>query len=208
MLHIFSTNEEADNYNNKMFNQINSKKIVLTSFDGIYHGSKLTEIPTNEREKNILNRIDVVCRAEKNIALKIGARVMLLVNLDFKLGLINGACGIVEDICDDYVLVQFDNGTKSKIKEHDFEFYNNNVIIAIRRQYPLRLAYGITIHKSQGMSLDNLVVDCSKIFEKGQTYVALSRATKLSGLYLCNFNPADVKTDPKVVEFYDNMQGK
>lgn len=205
MLHIYSTNEEADNYNNRMFAKIKEKEVILTSFDGIYRGTKLVDSPETEREHKLLERIDVTCRAEKNIILKIGARVMLLTNLDFEKGLINGSCGVVKDICEDYVLVLFDNGKKIKIKQHDFEFYNNNQIIAIRRQYPLRLAYGITIHKSQGMSLDNLVVDCSRIFEKGQAYVAISRIKKLDGLYLNNFNPANVMVDDKVVEFYKNL---
>lgn len=205
MLHIYSTNEEADNYNNRMFAKIKEKEVVLTSFDGIYRGTKLVDTPETEREHKLLERIDVTCRAEKNVILKIGARVMLLTNLDFENGLINGSCGVVKDICEDYVLVLFDNGKKIKIKQHDFEFYNNNQIIAIRRQYPLRLAYGITIHKSQGMSLDNLVIDCSRIFEKGQAYVAISRIKKLDGLYLNNFNPANVMVDDKVVEFYKNL---
>ncbi len=205
MLHIYSTNEEADNYNNKMFAKIKEKEVVLTSFDGIYRGTKLVDTPETEREHKLLERIDVTCRAEKNVILKIGARVMLLTNLDFEKGLINGSCGIVKDICEDYVLVLFDNGNKFKIKQHDFEFYSNNKIIAIRKQYPLRLAYGITIHKSQGMSLDNLVVDCSRIFERGQAYVAISRIKKLDGLYLNNFNPANVIVDDKVVEFYKNL---
>lgn len=79
-------------------------------------------------------------------------------------------------------------------------------MIAIRRQFPLRLAYGITIHKSQGMSLDKLVVDCSRIFEKGQAYVALSRIKTLDGLYLRNFNPAKVMVDDTVVEFYKTLK--
>lgn len=55
------------------------------------------------------------------------------------------------------------------------------------------------------MSLDKLVVDCTRIFEKGQAYVALSRIKTLNGLYLRNFNPAKVMTDEKVVEFYKTL---
>ena len=130
---------------------------------------------------------------------------MLLINYDFEKGLINGSCGEVKEINEDYILVYFDNGQCAKITRHDFEFYNNEKLIALRRQFPLRLAYGITIHKSQGMSLDKLVVDCSRIFEKGQAYVALSRIKTLNGLYLQNFNPAKVMTDEKVVEFYRTL---
>jgi hypothetical protein len=91
------------------------------------------------------------------------------------------------------------------IEKHDFEFYNKDVLIAVRKQFPLRLAYGITIHKSQGMSLDKLAVDCSRIFEEGQAYVAISRIKTLEGLYLYNFTPKKVMVDGKVVEFYQNL---
>ena len=205
-LHIFATNQEADNYNNMKFNKINSKEYKLYAIDGVYKGEKLIENPTNLREENILKRIDVVCSAEKSISLKIGVRVMLLINYDFEKGLINGSCGEVKEISEDYILVYFDNGQCAKITRHDFEFYNNEKLIALRRQFPLRLAYGITIHKSQGMSLDKLVVDCSRIFEKGQAYVALSRIKTLNGLYLHNFNPAKVMVDNTVVEFYKNLK--
>lgn len=204
-LHIFATNYEADNYNSQKFMSIQSPEYKLYAIDGIYKGEELIEQPTNAREEHILKRIDVVCRAEKSISLKVNARVMLLINLDFDKGLINGSCGNVLEIDDDYIMILFDNGVTSKIKRHDFEFYNNEVLIAIRRQFPLRLAYGITIHKSQGMSLDKLVVDCSKIFEKGQAYVALSRIKTLEGLYLRNFNPYKVMVDEKVVEFYKTL---
>ena len=205
-LHIFATNFEADSYNNLKFRSINSPEYKLLATDAFYRGEELVEKPTNFREENILKRIDTICNAEKVISLKIGVRVMLLTNLSFEKGLINGSCGEVEEIDDDYVLVKFDNGQESEITKHDFEFYNNEKLIAVRKQFPLRLAYGITIHKSQGMSLDKLVVDCSRIFEKGQAYVALSRIKTLNGLYLRNFNPAKVMVDDKVVEFYKNLK--
>ena len=176
--------------------------------DGIYKNGELCLIPSNEREENMFNRINTVCNADKVIALKNGVRVMLLTNLDFDKGLINGSCGVVEEIDEDYVRVHFDNGITENIEKHDFEFYNNEILVAVRKQYPLRLAYGITIHKSQGMSLDKLVVDCSQIFEKGQVYVALSRIKTLNGLYLHNFNPKKVMVDEKVSEFYKNLQSQ
>lgn len=203
ILHIFATNGEADGYNTYKLNSIDSQIYNLYAYDGIYKGKKLFDTPTNERETNMFNRIDAVCNAEKNITLKQDVRVMLLTNLDFERGLINGSCGTVLEIEEDYVLVIFDNGVTEKIQRHDFEFYNNEVLVAVRKQFPLRLAYGITIHKSQGMSLDKLVVDCSRIFEKGQAYVALSRIKTLEGLYLRNFSSQKVMVDEEVVKFYE-----
>ena len=206
ILHIFATNSEADNYNNTRLRSIDSKEYHLFSFDGIYKGKKLITTPKTEKDSNILKRIDTVCNAEKNIVIKNYARVMLLINLDFEKGLINGSCGTVLEIDEDYILILFDNGVTSKIERHDFEFYNNEELIAVRKQFPIRLAYGITIHKSQGMSLDKLVVDCSRIFEKGQAYVAFSRIKTFEGLYLHNFNPSRVMVDSKVANFYNHLK--
>lgn len=205
ILHIFATNSEADRYNNMKFQSIESKVYQLNATDGIYKNGEICLNPENEREENMFRRINTVCNADKVIYLKNGVRVMLLTNLDFDKGLINGSCGVVEAIEDDCVKVRFDNGISERIEQHDFEFYNNETPVAVRKQYPLRLAYAITIHKSQGMSLDKLVVDCARIFEKGQVYVALSRIKTLNGLYLRNFNPLKVMVDEKVCEFYKTL---
>ena len=191
ILHIFATNEEAEKYNEYNFKPLKDTAKKFYAKDTFESKSWLD--------------IDKCCRAEKEIELNVGARVMLLTNLDFEKCLINGSCGNVLEMDDDYILVKFDNGVTSEIKRHNFEFYRNNKLIAKRSQFPLKLAYGITIHKSQGMSLDRLVVDGTKVFEKGQVYVALSRIRTLNGLYLINFDPNKIKVDEKVVDFYNNL---
>jgi hypothetical protein len=73
-------------------------------------------------------------------------------------------------------------------------------------QLPLRLAWAFTIHKSQGVTLEIAEMDIgSRVFECGQTYVALSRVKSLSGLYLSGFNPTKIKTNPRVMAFYERM---
>jgi hypothetical protein len=73
-------------------------------------------------------------------------------------------------------------------------------------QLPLRLAWAFTIHKSQGVTLEIAEMDIgSRVFECGQTYVALSRVKSLSGLYLSGFNPTKIKTNPRVLAFYERM---
>ena len=131
---------------------------------------------------------------------------MLLKNLDFDDGLINGACGKIEDITEDGVIVQFDNGILKVIKKEEFDYMKDGKLLARRIQYPLRLSYGITIHKSQGMTLDNVFIDFNRIFEYGQAYVALSRVKSLTGLYLRGFNPQKIMTNPKIIEFYKNLE--
>ena len=206
ILHIFSTNEEANRYNFAKFNMIDEPVKLFYAEDGAYRGSKLVTEGFTESENYILEIFSKNCRAEKEIALKLGARVMLLVNMDFNKGLINGACGVIQGFNQDTISIKFDNGIVSNIPKHKFEYYYNERVVAERMQYPLKLAYGITIHKSQGMTLDRLVVDCARIFERGQSYVAMSRVKTLEGLYLKNFEPEKVLVDNRVAEFYENIK--
>ena len=67
-------------------------------------------------------------------------------------------------------------------------------------QYPLRLAYAMTVHKSQGMSMDAAIMDLSKAFEYGQGYVALSRVRRLSGLYLTGLNERALEVHPEILK--------
>lgn len=78
---------------------------------------------------------------------------------------------------------------------------------AYRRQIPLILAYAISIHKAQGQTLSRVRVDLGKVFEKGQAYVALSRATSREGLQILRFQPSKVMAHPKVAGFYRSLEG-
>ena len=205
ILHIFSTNEEANRYNSAKFNMINEPVRIFTADDGVYRGTKLVSENLTESENYILEIFSKNCRAEKEIPLKLNARVMLLINMDFNKGLINGACGTIQEFYENSISVKFDNGIIASIPRHKFEYYYNDRVVAERLQFPLKLAYGITIHKSQGMTLEKLVVDCSRIFERGQAYVAISRVKTLEGLYIKNFEPEKVLVDSHVAKFYENL---
>lgn len=205
MLHIFSTNQEADGYNDMMFDAIPSLKYKFVARDEVARDEEFVNENLTPNEERTLEFLNQNCRVDKIIYIKVGCRVMLLINMDFERGLINGSVGEVIEIGDGVIVVRFDNGEIAPISREKFEYFKHNKVQARRRQFPLRLAYGITIHKSQGMTLDKLYVDCKKIFERGQAYVALSRLKTLDGLYLKNFSPSLVMTDPKVVKFYENL---
>ncbi|KFY66495.1 hypothetical protein V496_02037 [Pseudogymnoascus sp. VKM F-4515 (FW-2607)] len=81
----------------------------------------------------------------------------------------------------------------------------NGEVQAQRRQIPLILAWALSIHKAQGQTLERVKVDLRKVFENGQAYVALSRATTQEGLWVQNFNPRAVMAHPRVGEFYDSL---
>jgi ATP-dependent DNA helicase PIF1 len=142
----------------------------------------------------------------------IGAQVMLLVNryeaVDGsppKLVLSNGSRGVVTNIYgDSRVEVKFRDGRVEEIEEHAFEVNDEkgNVEI-ILKQIPLRVAYAITIHKSQGITLDCAEVDLQGCFCEGQAYVALSRVKSLDGLSLKTAcTRSDIQTNTRCVDFY------
>ena len=78
-------------------------------------------------------------------------------------------------------------------------------ILAKRLQVPLILAWALSIHKAQGQTIERIKVDLGKVFEKGQAYVALSRATSQAGLQVLRFDPRKVMVHPKVIDFYKNL---
>ncbi|CDO73329.1 hypothetical protein BN946_scf185008.g92 [Trametes cinnabarina] len=82
----------------------------------------------------------------------------------------------------------------------------NGEVQVSRTQLPLILAWAMSIHKSQGQTLERVKVDLAKVFEKGQAYVALSRATSLDGLQVLNFDPSKVQAHPKVVEWSKTLE--
>ena len=114
---------------------------------------------------------------------------MLRRNIDTSAGLVNGAIGTIRAIAKRHVSVQFDHMT---------ELYNVEMVkckfmimknFVYKKQYPLILAYAVTIHKCQGLSLDCAIVDLSdRVFSAGMPYVALSRVRSLSGLHLIEFH--------------------
>jgi len=141
------------------------------------------------------------------LELRVGAQVMLLKNLSRTL--VNGSRGIVLGFSrrrDDVVLpvVRFHSGETVLVERETDSKDGPQGLRCSRSQVPLRLCWAITIHKSQGMTIDFLEVDLGRVFEAGQAYVALSRARTLEGLRVLSFDPARFWTNPKVADFYTN----
>ena len=141
------------------------------------------------------------------LRLKKGAAVMCTVNLDMDNSICNGSQGIITDIkeLDNGMflpIVKFMNGIEKNISLHYWQS-EEYPTLAIG-QYPLSLAWALTIHKIQGATLNMAEMDIGQsIFEYGQTYVALSRIRSLNGLYLSAFNSKKIGANPKVKDFYD-----
>ena len=218
ILQIFGTNKDADAYNMKCFDEIKSKSYTYKSTDNLYQYSLVDDSCTvtkiTDSEKLKLSQYDLRClelfnrdcKAPENLELKEGCRVMLLKNIDVAKGLVNGSCGTIKNLTTASIDVLFDNGLRLNLEPIDFEYNQEGKPKIVRSQYPLRLAYGITIHKSQGMTFDKLVVNFSRIFDYGQAYVALSRARTLDGLIIKNFNHNKIIANKKVIDFYKQLK--
>lgn len=146
------------------------------------------------------------CLAPSVLRLKEGARVMCVKN-NFDKGYVNGTLGVVFSCGYDMdPIIKTAKGEKIKIERATWMIEEDGKILAEISQYPLRLAWAITVHKSQGMSLDALEVDLSKSFEPGMGYVALSRARTLAGLSILGMNEHALKVHPEVLVFDKYLQ--
>ena len=115
---------------------------------------------------------------------------------------VNGTLGVVEefDAADGYPVVRTRSGRRIMAEPAKWKIDEGGKERASVTQVPLRLAWAITVHKSQGMSLDAAVIDLSRAFEYGQGYVALSRLRELSGLHLLGLNERALRVHPLAVE--------
>jgi len=150
------------------------------------------------------------CLARAKIHLKVGAMVTLLANLDVERGLSNGALGKVLQIARQgdigQVLVDFHEAGQHWIKPYEFRALMVGVGETIRKQVPLRLAWAVTHHRSQGQTYPRVRVNPTS-FADGQAYVALSRATHVAGLELLRpLKTGDVRVNPAVRSFVRHMR--
>jgi len=165
----------------------------------------------NITEREIQAELDflvgnLIC--DKEIKLKIGSQVMCIVNMKTQTGeviLCNGSQGIVINFNDNGLpIVLYNNGLELIMYKHTWK--SENIPGIGVSQIPLILAWALTIHKSQGATMDAAEIDIgSGIFECGQTYVAISRVRSLDGLYLTSFDPKRIRINRKAQEYYENL---
>lgn len=149
------------------------------------------------------------CLAHEKLKLKVGAEIMCIKN-NFDGGYVNGSRGKIIDFENETgnPIIELYNGKKICLKPELWAIEEEGKIKASISQIPLRLAWAITIHKSQGMSLDNALIDLSRTFSYGMGYVALSRVRTLEGISLVGFNMDSLKVDPKVLELDQDLKNQ
>ncbi len=149
------------------------------------------------------------CLAHEELRLKVGAEVMCIKN-NFEAGYVNGTRGKVIAFLDsdNTPIIELYNGKTIYATPETWAIEENGKEKATISQLPIRLAWAITIHKSQGISLDNAEIDLSHTFAYGMGYVALSRVRTLEGIRLVGFHPDSLKVDPKVLEFDQDLRNE
>jgi ATP-dependent DNA helicase PIF1 len=182
---LVPTRSKAMCINDKEYNALPGPEVTYTM-----KVSSTNKYDVDYLKKNI--------RCDETIHLKVGTKVMCIVNIDEYL--CNGSQGIVVRI-EEYPVVLFDTGERT-IRPHCWTSEESSI-----SQLPLIYAWAITIHKAQGATLEYAQIDLGNdVFECGQTYVALSRLTDIEGLFLSSLNVHKIKVNPKVVEFYDKIK--
>lgn len=204
-LRIATHNRQADAHNRKKLDEINGEE----------RDYKATIEPyPNRTGWAYIDKRD--WPTDYHLKLKVGAHVMFVKNDIAGKQYVNGTMGIVTRLGCDYVTVITHEGKLIDVKKESwwFERYRYDKLskriyrepYAIFNQLPLRLAWCVTVYKSQGLTFDNIYLDLSKSFTFGQVYVALSRCKTLQGIHLIKrIIPSNIKTDPVVVEFYKTI---
>ncbi len=182
-------------------------RINLDELDKLEGEPKLFVHESKGSEKNI-EKIFKSSLVLGELALKKGAVVIFIKN-NTEAGYVNGTTGTVQSFSpiDKMPIVITTEGLKIKLEPEDWSLENDSgKVTATVSQVPLRLAWAITIHKSQGMTLDAAEIDLSKTFETGQGYVALSRIKNIEGLRLMGLNPMALRVDPLILHIDDRIK--
>ncbi|HHD78865.1 MAG TPA: PIF1 helicase [Epsilonproteobacteria bacterium] len=207
--YLYGRNLEVEQTNRAKLNELDTEETIL--FANV-------EMFGNVHEKKMASWKAMLPISEQ-LTLKVGVPILFTVNKWGKF--VNGERGILRTIEDDYLIVEKE-AEFVRVERHEFDLIDmlvkddgtiETMNLATLSQFPLKLAYAVTIHKSQGMSIDNLVCNVDNIFAPSQFYVAISRAINPKNLKL-DFNKADltqylrrvINVDSRVVEYYKAMK--
>ncbi len=206
--HLISRIREPDDNNTnvtRLFtHNINVERINQKNLDNIPSDQIDYQMKTKGDKRAILSMLKG-CLAPELLSLKEGAEVMFVAN-NFAKHYINGTRGQVIGFDDENKPIVKVGKREIVVEKHKWKLEEHDQTLAEITQYPLRLAWAITIHKSQGMSLNSATIDLSKAFEPGMGYVAISRIKDLAGLRLTGINNMAMQVDSDVAEFDVKIQ--
>ena len=192
---------------NKIVEEKNTKELALINTKPVIYNAKISgEFP------------EAIYPCEANLSLKVGAQVMFIKNDTQHNQYFNGKIGIVSELFPDEVMITCAGNEKIKLVFQEWKNIRYQVeettgklseeVIGTFMQIPLRLAYAITIHKSQGLTFEKAIIDIKKVFASGQAYVALSRLKSLEGLVLSSeISMNGIASEAAVVQFEEKTAG-
>jgi len=133
---------------------------------------------------------------------------MIRINDNSKKGeFVNGTLGHIEYMDDHEMIIMTLDKRIINLKKHKFVLKDGDgEVVASAFNFPVTVAYAITIHKSQGATIDSAVIDLEKLWDSGQAYTALSRLSSPEGLRITGWDKSSIKIDPKVVNFYKTIK--
>ena len=208
---LFPTRQKADFLNRARMEELNSEdeRVFPMKLRSDLESRKSHQFTAKDIEYELQNLSkNLIC--DQELKLKVGAQVMCIVNIAPEKGgeleICNGSQGLVTGFCPmtSCPVVKFNNGLEQVMTRHTW--LSERIPGVGVQQVPLILAWALTIHKSQGATLDAAEIDVgSGIFECGQTYVALSRVKSLEGLYLTSYDVTKIKINRKVKEYYSTL---
>lgn len=197
---LIATNKEVDSHNRDELNKLNTEEV---KFKAIYTSSMVSPIIKMEE---MLKSIGL----PECVTLKVGAQVMLTRNM-FERNLCNGSRGRILSFANGIPVVEFMDGEKVSIASHEW----TQKMLVDREEWfsiihiPLKLAWATTIHKSQGLTLDNVCLDLSTCFSPGHIYVSMTRCRNPENIYIMKYGAGVYKKcapDIATVEFYKNLE--
>ena len=207
---------------NPSFSGNGNDYIILATHNNIVNETNLTKLNKLETELFTYEANITGIFPDKNkptdhfLKLKVGAQIMFVKNdTGENKRYYNGKIGKIKALQKSSIIVIFDNETEVEVErtewsniKYTYDKKQKKIveeIIGTFEQFPIRLAWAITVHKSQGLTFEKVIADLGRAFTSGQVYVALSRCTSFNGLMLkTQLNNNAIKTDPRVIEFAKN----
>jgi DNA replication protein DnaC len=190
------------NYDVDKINKLESEKLIASNAKRMKYELEYPKLSKN-KEKTIrwIKSLDL----PEVIEFSVGDQIVITANIDQDMGIVNGTRGVIVDVKTRSAIIKKINGNIIEIK------YHKSICVEDKDVYvcyiPLKLAYALSIHRSQGMTLDAIEIDIgSKIFAAGQAYTALSRAQSLSSVKIKSISKKSFIVNPSVIEFYKKIE--
>ncbi len=189
---LYPRRYQADNHNMSQLSQIDEELFTVETF---YQGAD-----------QAVARIKAMAPIPEVLHLKIGAYVMMRVN-DPKGRFVNGSTGHIRERTENHLIIELvSNNRIVSLEKSTFQMANaEGTPIATASNFPVNLAYAVTIHKAQGLTVDRAIVDLRNLWEPGQAYVAASRVKAGQDLFVEGWDPKSIRSDLRVQKFYDSL---